>query len=102
MNKTKNRSYGDINYVEQFTIPGLGTFRISRESPNCYKVWMCGGCFGSGSDLDHARCLIHDWAKEELARRMQAARDQLNKYESANNALGCEMFRLGKFMEDVT
>jgi len=92
-----------MNYIETFEIPACGRYRISRDKGGFFQVWSGGSAVGGTvTDIERARCYIHNHAKETLARALTGTERLLTKLTISEVALGSDVFRLGQFMTENT
>ncbi len=94
------------DYIEEFPIPHLGTFLISKSSKRqdnsdmTFSPWFDGCCIHTPfNSLSEVRKYIFDYAIETLKRRKTNFQIQLNHTDALLKNLGDDVFNLAKYKE---
>lgn len=91
-----------VNYVENFLIPGVGSYAISKKTNFKGSSTFCpweGGCaiHPAFNSIDEARAYIFNHAKNHIEKSMQLFEMKMQALKDADEKLHGDVFNLACF-----
>lgn len=75
-----------MDYMEQYTVPSVGTFGISLDGI-MFKLWLTGCCINESRDCEALREYARQYAVERLKLRIEQIEQDLQTAKDAFNSL---------------